>query len=256
MPLEGRLLASLVQPKQTVEVTLATPREELLSTPEELPTSEPATSQIVYTIQESDLSILPSGAVCTYTALLYGAGKNAGGASATVYYRLLKNGASVQIGSSSVAAGYFYTVNCFNLCGVKVGDTVELRLWASAAGVNWDYKALAACPTRVKAWRDKQVLIDAGYSSTAFPTLTLGTPVVGAAQDPLPHNYDNPYSRSYNTKAGEAFVPGPVKSMVAVFYGDNSQSTVFQTHSTYRPLYFRNGVPTTFTFRRMPIIAP
>ena len=91
-----------------------------------LPTSEPATSQIIYTITSADLPVsTDKTASMKFTAFLYGGGKNNGASSATVYYRVLKNGASIASASSAVNTNYYYTVNCYQLYDIKVGDVIE-----------------------------------------------------------------------------------------------------------------------------------
>lgn len=255
MPLEGRLLAGLVQPKQTVTITLPSPQEELLATPEALPTAEPATSQIVFTIQEGNLPSLPPGATCIYTALLYAAVKNNSASSVTVYYRLLKNGSSVATGSAAVASGYFCTWTFVNrnFYDVKAGDILECRLWAAATGVVWDYKALAVCPTRIRGfWRDKQLLIGVLHSTAPYPDLTLGRP-----------NYRSKvgYYYHYDVSLGSygfrsVVVPGTLYSLYRVYWGDVILSGTWHVDASYRPYYRRNYVQVGISYYPLWYIAP
>lgn len=254
---EGRLLAGLVQPKQVVTITLPTPREELLATPEELPTAEPAASQIVYTVQQSDLPVLPPGASCMYTALLYVAGKNAGAASAYVYCRLIRNGVSQITGSACFpSSGQYYTVNAYMFNGVAVGDTIECRLWAGAAGVNWDYRALVVSPTRLKAWKNSQLLVSIKIDSVPFPSLTLGNPYRYSLRGFYAYHDDVLILQDITSLSAGVRLSGPQYSLACVYLGDYFCSVSGTTSASYRPYFVSHYVPTVFTFRPTPLIIP
>lgn len=139
----------LMYSPRTDSLTYPTVQETYDTVGTALPTSEPTESQIVYTIQESDLPVsTDKTATMKFTALLYGGGKNNGASAATVSYRILKNGVSVTTGSSSVAASNYYTISCYQLYDVKAGDVVEIRLWATAVTVDYRYKAMGVVVTR------------------------------------------------------------------------------------------------------------
>ena len=117
----------LLTSRKILNITYQTPQETLLGTPETLPTTEPATPQISYTVTSGDLPTFNMPLFKKiWVALLYGAGKAV--TAATIYWRMKKNGASVATGSGSVAANTFYTWSC-GFYDVAVGDVLELALW-------------------------------------------------------------------------------------------------------------------------------
>ena len=218
-----------------------------------LPTSEPATSQVIYTITSADLPVsTDKTASMKFTAFLYGGGKNNGASSATVYYRILKNGASVATGSSSVNANYYYTVNCYQLYDVKAGDVIEIRLWASATTVDYRYKAMSVVISRyVPGGILGRLLLNFHYlSSGAGYQLTLSQGV-----SPIRMTAGNVYIYTdktlFNSNHYLAIVFGDLyrhaafvciqdKQFFHLQNGDSSQATSVLTSSVALPYYYSN----------------
>lgn len=142
-----------------VDVTISYPdpyEPPLLDPPEALPTSEPTTAQIEITITQAMLPVWsPYELPHVKTAFLYAGGKNTSGGSISIYYRLLRNGENVLTGSASVGAGLSYIGSFARWLDVQPGDVLACKLWAGAAGCNWDYKALTIYSTRIGLGRER-----------------------------------------------------------------------------------------------------
>ncbi|MEM4700620.1 MAG: hypothetical protein QXZ51_00575 [Candidatus Bathyarchaeia archaeon] len=161
---------------KTLQVSYANPQETILGTPETLPTSEPTTPQIGYTLQTSDMPTFSpfQPASVKYLAYVFGAGKFT--TAGTLYWTMKKNGVTVATSSGSVGANTYYTVIA-KFLDVTVGDTLQLSLWASVTGAYWDYKALRVVITRllpekatslyanVKFWGTDLTLPSGSYST-------------------------------------------------------------------------------------------
>lgn len=142
--------APLYKGRVDVSITYPSPDETLLDTPIDLPTSEPAEAQISYTLGSQHMPTWsPYELEHVKTAILYAAGENTGSSAVTVYHRILKNGVNVATGSFSVSADRYYSQNHCNFLNVSIGDTLSCKLWAGAAGVNWDASAVLIWPTRI-----------------------------------------------------------------------------------------------------------
>lgn len=237
---------------QSYTITYPSPDETLLGTPVALPTSEPADPQISYTIAVGHLpTVSPAGLEYTLTAILYAAGKNTDAASQTVYYRILRNGASVATGSASVAANYYYTWNHYSFYNVVSGDVLACKLWASSANVNWDYKALRVHVTRIGP--QAVPLSDFTLTSAAAPALALGTPFQFLYSGWIFHTEQMLY-RNFSASA----YPIPLLLLrkiwpIIVERGDNSLGSACVTNPTYRPYNYNNYVPTAISFRPLTI---
>lgn len=240
---------------KTFNIAFASPRETLLGSPASLPTAEPGTSQISFTVQNSDLpSISPSPFSVVYSAFLYAGGKNTDTASQSVSYRILKNGTSITTGTqSSIATNVFWTHSYYNLYNVSVGDVLEIRLWSSSANVNYDYYALLIYPTRAnlgKSYLNKDVL----FSNATTPALTLGNPSAqntnGAFIYPSTSTSINiPYSGGSVSFGG--FSWNTTYQSLRIDRGDNTIAMGSTTHNTYRPYYQRQWIAGTITFREI-----
>ncbi len=240
---------------QSYTITYPNPDESpILDPPEALPTSEPATAQIEYTIGAGHLpTVTPAGLAYTLTAILYAAGQNTDAAGQTVYYRISKNGVSVATGSQSVPAGQYYTWNHYNFLGIQVGDVLACKLWATSANVSWDYKAIAVMPTRLGI--GTQVVQNVVATLGTYPNLGAGTP--RAFSNGMLRYHDNTqWSTTTLTVSGLVGVllrQGPTYGLLRSHYGDYSSSSTIRTSATDRPYYNQNYVPTALSFRPLTI---
>ncbi len=234
-------------------ITYPDPDETLLETPEALPTSEPATAQIEFTIGAGHLpTVSPAGLEYTLTAILYAAGQNTDAASQTVYYRILKNGGSVATGSASVAAASYYTWHHYNFLGVQVGDMLACKLWATSANVNWDYRALAVMLTRIGP--SGVALANVSATVGTYPTLTLGAPGAGTVYNSYAHHLDNQLSAPIGAdRSWGLLLPYSTFRIVRVYMGDWTQFSFCAMSGVYRPYNYKNRVPTAISFRPLTI---
>ncbi|MEM2263342.1 MAG: hypothetical protein QW160_03890 [Candidatus Bathyarchaeia archaeon] len=242
-------LTPLLTSLTVLEITYSK-QETLLGTPETLPTSEPATPQIGYTVQDSDLPLItPTPYSVKYVALLFGAGRCP--TAATIYYRMKKNGASVKTGNASVSANNYYTWNCY-FYDVKVGDVLELALWSSVSDSNWDYKAFQIQPSRIIPMSKLRLLMPCDFASLADqPVLTLGNPSSTSYSLYVCHD-DVPLSTTINAaKRYSCLYAGDLMGLFRLNYGDynNMNNAVSRTSASYRPYYYRNYVPAQIKFR-------
>jgi len=243
------LLTSLI----SLITTYPSPQETLYDTPETLPTTEPATPQVRYTIGASNLPTLNiSVASKKYSAIIYVGGKFT--TAGTLYIRMKKNNSSLWTGSASVAANTFYTVNAY-FYNISQGDLLEVALWSSVSDSNWDYKAIQCFITDVllysKSWKNcfKNVQYPAG---TKKPVLTLGTPgEVGAALYHVFHLDIGIDTIETSGKTYDLIKSGLSYGIFRIRYGGsvglNNAET--KTHATYRPYYQNNYVPLEIKMR-------
>jgi hypothetical protein len=234
---------------KTLNITYQTPQETLLGTPETLPTTEPTTPQISYTVANADL---PTFNLSPYqkkwVAIVIGAGKAV--TAATIYWRMKKNGASVNNGSSSVSANNFYTWNCF-FYDVAVGDVLELALWSSVSDSNWDYKAYQIQVSRLIMLNKPRLLVPCNFAASALhPTLTLGNQSSSYSGLCIYH-LDQYFMIITSATSFDVLYPKNTYGMFRINYGDYtySNSSVLRTSTTYRPYYYRNYVPTQIIMR-------
>jgi hypothetical protein len=259
MPNVGLFDRAFKQPLQTIDITVPTPQETLLETPESLPTSEPGTSQISYTIQSSDLPTLSFG-ICKYAAHLCGAGQNLSGSSVTVYYRILKNGTSVATGSrSSVSNNYYYNIYHTNFYNVVEGDTIELRLWASVSGVNYNFKGLIVYPTRIGFSNQNNLLLtDISYTLAAgikFTSIASGEQSANTVYYKFYYNNSPGHIYEFygNTQI-PTFAYGATYHFGRIAVGDMNTNEIGNSSSTKKLTYNVNYYPSKITFRNPGIV--
>ena len=240
--------------RKVLTIGYQTPQETLLATPETLPTAEPATPQIGYTVASADLPTFNMGVYSKkWVALVYGAGKFV--TAGTVYWRMKKNGASVNTGSASVSANYYYTV-CAYFYDVAVGDVLELALWSSVTDSNWDYKAYQVQATRLILMNKPRLLVPCNFSNlSGQPVLTLGNPSVAGTYVLYPYHLDISLSGISSATIYDSLQPKDTYGMFRINRGDysNPNAVVVKTDATYRPRYDRSWVPTRMIMRGLRI---
>jgi hypothetical protein len=235
---------------KTLTITYRTPQETLLSTPQSLPTTEPSTPQISYTVASTDLPTLSLKVTKTWTALLYGAGRNTGSTSQTLYWRMKKNGTNVATNSSTITQNYYYTVNAY-FYDISVGDVLELSLWASSSNLNWDYKAFQVQVTRINLFNNLLLLKPCNFKAiSAQPVLTSGNPVAASTTNIRVHHLDANLDNISAAKSYTALMPGPLYKTYRLNTGDfTSNIASVNSHSSNRPYYNQQYVPTTIEAR-------
>lgn len=251
---------------EQVTITYPTPTEYYNPSGTLLPLTEPASSQVSYTIQQSDLPIFSDPrARCQWSAVLIVGGKNNIAASKTLMFRILKNGASVYASTSnSVSSNYYWTLNSEHFFDAKVGDTIEARFWCTsdATSLDWRYSTFYVRPTRFFFGDKKDIFFDFGVASSVFPTLTAGVSPFLASY-PTETNAVSPYylyvtglsgsttyCTLYNGQTVFALVQSDTYGLAKTHYGDHVQDSYINTSSTYMPYYGKLQLTTQFQFRR------
>ena len=172
--LQGPLVKFEVNPQKV---------EDLLATPEALPAAEPESPQVTF-----DLSALVPGVTLTtvkgalswkWVAMVYAAGQNLSGVNQTINTRISKNGVSAYTSNYSVSNNAYYTFS-YRLFDVTLTDVLTIKLWSTAEGCNWDYKALILLPTRPMLHKPGELLVPLKSIRTQYYSLTLGNPTISA----------------------------------------------------------------------------
>jgi len=243
-----RHLTSRVGSLKRLVVTYPTPTETLLGTPLTLPTSEPATAQVGYTLTTNDL---PSFSMSLYSVKLLAAVIGAGQfiTAGTVYWRMKKNGSSVATGSQAVSANNYYTLNA-TFFGIVAGDVLEIALWSNQADSNYDYKALSVLYSRLNPHAKRSLYLDLFFEKvdTNF-TLSLGNP---SATDTWVATYNPINGNNYSTTpayecGANVLTKAPIKfygafssdlyGIMRSYFGEPGNAGSMKTHASYRPYY-------------------
>lgn len=231
---------------QTIRINYKPPVENLFSTPINLPTSEPDTPQFSWTVSQSDLpDIYPQPLLYLYVAFVFLGGKNTSTSSITLYWKMLRNGVVVATGSGSVSAGYYWTLNARYL-GIEPNDVLEIKLWTSASGVNYDYKAYQVLVTRLVTAEALNSVCSVYFASMYSQDLYLGNPYYVTSYGIYVYHLDYTiYTNLTSPTSFDILMPKSNYGLFRVYYGDvtGANTATIATSSTYRPYYYRNYVP-------------
>lgn len=252
----GQLDTCLMLPLQTHSITLQPHYENLQGTPTVLPTTEPGTSQIIYTVASGDLPIVPAPLLCKYAGTMYASGKNTDGANPyTLSYRIIKNGTSLYTSTLSVPANAYWNLSACRWPNLVVGDIMEIRLWANNAALTWDYQARHIQPTRIRPAENTRLITNLALSFTSLPVLS-AIPSVGSNYGFLYNAADTANLSTISLTATQTFkaaAPGPTYG-IGQLNSDNANSQYTNTNASRSSVtYARNYVPTTISFRLTPI---
>jgi hypothetical protein len=246
-------ITPLLTSKKTLNITYQL-QETLLDTPETLPTSEPATPQIGYTVAEADL---PTFSIPPYSkkwaAMLLGGGKFV--TAGTLSWRIRKNGISVSANTYSVAANTFYTISG-HFYDVAVNDNLQLALWSNQTDSNWDYKAFQIQVSRLVPINKPRLLAPCNFAALSTqPALTLGNPSVNATWPLYPRHCDAQLVAITAPISYDSLFPKDTYGLFQIYRADmNYANSAFcLTSATYRPYYCRNYVPTQIIMRGVRI---
>lgn len=176
--------APIYRGRVDVSITYPDADEAELSPGIELPTEEPATPQIAFTVGSAHLPIwTPYELPHTKSATLFTSSVGPGSAR-DVYYRVTKNGSSVATGKWGHSTSPFtYTHQFPAFPDIQIGDTLGCSLWSSGAGVVAGYKAVIVQPTRIGAGLGWLADVRLSSSADAGKQLHFGTPTVKAVYD-------------------------------------------------------------------------
>lgn len=238
--------------RKVLTISYQTPLEELKAA-DTLPTTEPGTPQISYTVAEAHLPTLNMPVYKkTFFAVLFGAGQVT--KAATIYCHLKKNATSVVQSNYPVEANAYYTWTC-GCSPVQVGDVLELALWSNQTDSNWDYKAYQIQMKHLIPYYKLRFLSVNFGGLTKFPNLTLGNPETymskGAIIYHLDKNFEDPL------EAAEDFVvlyPEDDFGLYEDGLTEGVTAALLPTaHASYRPYFVANILPTQITFRGIRI---
>ena len=247
--LQGEQMLALHSSLRTMTVKI-NPSESVVSQ-EYLPTSEPASSQVSYTVAAEHLpTISPTPWQTSYTAQVLMAGKNTTASAVTIYWRILKNGISQAWGYSPCAAKYCWTVDPGHFGLVSVGDTLEVRAWASASSAAyWDYKALILVPTRMVPARPNRILLDVSLTTSSY-ILSKGLRAL-TSSGTIQMNDSLNVSLGMTTVTPRVWFPGSTYGIYRTAQDQNPASTL-RTNSTVRPYYYGAVFVSSITYREGP----
>lgn len=227
-----------------------------------LPTTEPATPQISYTVQESDLVTFEGNMPLSYDIIpiLYVNGK-IGAATATLNYRLLLNGATIiQSTNTNQTANNFFTYTAGRYMVVKVGDVISMSLWANQPDVVVNYHSFTTIVTRLQLAPMNTILKEVKFGvGAAMPNTTQHpTPLFTAStQSYISLPSDNGISainviiNATQSVIMYAMMQHPTYKIGRANYGDTSSSVLISIDPTNKFRPYKNWMPTTITFREI-----
>lgn len=228
-----------------------------------LPTSEPATPQITYTVQASDIPTFSGHTPFSYdiVPLLYACGKNST-VSTTINFRMKINDVSINNGNnSSQTANFFYTYTVSRYAPVQVGDVVSFSLWSTQSDVTLDYSCFTTAVTRMQLAPMGAILKDVKFAvGVAYPTPTAQapTPTFPASTQPFLTLPSTNGVSAINTVVSSsvqhtmyALIQDPLYKIGRCSYGDSINSITIAINATNKFTYYRNWMPTTISFREI-----
>jgi hypothetical protein len=173
MPIQwGDSGRSSVGALKRIVCTLPKPQETYLATPITLPTTEPATGQVIFTVQDTDMpSFQPFPLPCHYSAFVNISGKT-GAVGAVISYRVLKNGVSIaQATSGATVATQYWMQSHQRWYDVQPGDVLEVRLWTAQTDYVLDYYSMYVLALDIDPVKRGTILAN-WTATTTTPKLT------------------------------------------------------------------------------------
>lgn len=248
---------SAVSPLKTFTFTNPNARESDLGGSALLPTTEPATSQVIWTVGSGDLpSISPPAYSMKYCVWGCVSGKCT--TAATLSYRIIKNGSSLATATTGGVANQFWTHNHYRWFDVVVGDVLEVRMWSTQADTTIDYSSVQVLLASIYTAPPNIILKDftvSGTSATATPTgLGIRSTTVGNTQglSLTPANFTNVGNVNFSgSMTIYAFMPNPSFPTLRVNAGDISAASTTPFNNATSINYARSFVPATITYREV-----
>ena len=240
------------QSRKTINITHPGIRQENYhsGTPATLPTSEPGTPQLSFTLTSGDF---PSSNDCVLSQfampnlVAIAAGKNTSGVTATVLYRISVNSVSVETGSLNSVANNRYWSFGMLARDVKAGDVITIALWSSASNVIQNYESLLIVPVAHGRGLDAgKVVLDLSVSfgdGTDYVWTTTGiNPNVASMAATYPYNFpvdgstvpEQGVQHAVNVPIARLSSLSGVNSLFRFNYGDRSPLPS-SSSATYHP---------------------
>jgi hypothetical protein len=246
-----REAATIGVPSQ-ITITYPTPRETLLETPIALPTSEPGSPQITFTVIEDDLPVLSGAALSDVTLIpaFFAGGTNEAETANIHYARVFKNGVEVGAPNTACDGEPLWTYSFYLFADIAVGDVVTISLWADSAGLTYDYAAMAIMISRPDVASGGDILLNVAYNDVSnYPALTLGDPGVFSATNAFSVASGPSLSASVDTDRafGVLEFDASYAYLFIVAFGDpsNQVRAFLAVSADTRPFYLTNKVPTS-----------
>jgi hypothetical protein len=238
---------------KTFTITPATPRETLLGSPLTLPTTEPTTAQVSFTIQQSDLPVFTPNITFKNNVSVICSGKAV--TAATISYRVLKNGVSVTTAAATATpANNFWCHTYWAAWDAQVGDTIDIKLWSSQADSYVDFYGLICGHTQPDFSKRGNILKDLSFPSYATTTNLFSNTLVvsnGAAIVMLPVSNNSSANFSLaSTHVFNVISPYTGGGLYKANVGEGGTSTYVQNNAGQRS-YQRVLHPLTLQFREV-----
>ncbi len=179
---------------KTLTITNPAPDETTEGSPIALPTSEPGSGQVQFTVAAGHL---PTFSFAPFSYLwcssVGGSGKVA--TAATISWKMYKTpfgGARAQIatGSTAVTANYYWTL-IGGFYDMAVGDVLEMVIWSNQTDSDYRWKGLRVQPTRVWPVQDGSVLLNVSATQVQNTWSGGGSPWVSGSTGAYWLIYDN-----------------------------------------------------------------
>ena len=258
---------SLLQAQQRAKTsfTVGYSKRETDETPVYVPTTEPGSPQVQYTILDSDMPVLGLDWPSKYVVHLIGGCKNNDAALAhTIQFKTFRWTGSwtlVDSGSQSVPANQYNTRMAYfggALNNVAVGDQYAISFWcADADKIDYRYKALAVMPTRLGFDPRRVALQDLSVTVDYWPKLTGGSsPYVYTKSSLYLYHGTEEFASWAATPATNTFAcilgHATYRVLRATYPDRTAGYSAGQNHATRFPYYWTQIVPTALSFRKMP----
>jgi len=260
----GSLLQALQRAKTSF--TVGCSKRETDETPVYLPTTEPGSPQVQYTLASGDMPVLGIDFASKYIVYLVAGCKNTDAAVAhTVQFKTFRWTGSwtlVTSGSKSVPANQYWTLSAFFGGAnneVAVGDQYAVSLWcADADKIDYRYKALAVMPTRLNFDPRRMCLQDLSVTVDYWPKLTGGSsPYVYTKSELFVYHGTKAYASFTTTPGTQTYsflLPHATYKVLRAKYPDETPTVKSYdlTHATRFPYHYAQIVPTELIYRKLP----
>lgn len=253
----GQTDKATIGTRKEISITYALARETLLGTPVALPTSDPGTPQISFTILAADMPVLTgiSTSALLFPAFVVVGGHNAGGGFEFVSFRLKKNGVEITQQNPTVDLAC-WTLTLHNIPTVQVGDVLDITLWTAVSGMSYDYIALAVGATQPTPVPTGTILLMPSYTGfQAHPQLVMGDPLVVDPRGVTVVSGDQFYS-DFTSDFQNGSIEAGYLGLFAAFWGGQSLAFALLSDDVARPVYHTNLVPSVISYYPTSIRVP
>jgi hypothetical protein len=248
-----------ISPYRTFTFTPGRINESVLA-PITLPTAEPATAHITYTIEEADFFTSDPMVPMLHFPAVVASGKM-GALSGTITHRLFKNGvATSSMTSGTIAANSYWTQTYCNFStSVVPGDVIEVKLWSTRTDVVFDFQGMFVNYSQPEVLTKRGLIVcDLSYDfvGSVLPFTSVTTPTLSVAN--TPSNFVYPSESSTNaltlssTSSYIALRPHEAWGFWRANHGDASNFYYANASTTTRGIQKQNHL-TRVSFREIQL---